>query len=106
MAAVAGYLLWTGADHNRSEKRGGECILIYANGLTGCDVETINGRSACGVIRRCLQTSEGQRLSVLAFHLRKIEIVSSQPCQTRLCRHFLQIFRLGHQANATQGLVT
>jgi hypothetical protein len=30
----------------------------------------INGRSACGVIRRRLQTSEGDRLSVLAFHLR------------------------------------
>jgi hypothetical protein len=42
MAAVAGYLLWTGADHNSGEKRGGECILIYANGLTGRDVETIN----------------------------------------------------------------
>ena len=39
---VAGYLLWRGADHGSSKKRGGECILIYANGLTGRDVETIN----------------------------------------------------------------
>ena len=45
MAAVAGYLLWTGADHNSSEKCGGECILIYANRLTVCDVEMINGRA-------------------------------------------------------------
>src|SRR6476469_8564124 len=72
MAAVAGYLLWTGADHNSSDKRGGECILIHANGLTSCDVEMINGRSACGVIRRRLQTSEGDRLSVLAFRLRNV----------------------------------
>ena len=64
MAAVAGYLLWTSADHNSSEKRGGECILIYANGLTGCVVEMINGRTACGVIRRRLKTSEEERLSL------------------------------------------
>jgi len=40
-------LLWRGADHGSSKKRGGECILIYANGLAGRDVQTINGRSAC-----------------------------------------------------------
>jgi hypothetical protein len=35
----------------------------------------------------------------------RIEIVSSKPCQTRLCRHFRQVSCLGRQANAKQGLV-
>ena len=35
----------------------------------------------------------------------RIEIVSSKPCQTRLCRHFRQISCLGRQANVKHGLV-
>jgi hypothetical protein len=38
-------------------------------------------------------------------HDSRIEIVSSEPCQTRPCRRFRQVSCLGRQANAKQGLV-
>jgi hypothetical protein len=37
-------------------------------------------------------------------HDSRIEIVG-EPCQTSLCRHFRQVFCLGRQANAKQGVV-
>src|ERR1700738_4910048 len=41
----------------------------------------------------------------LDLALEKRRIVSSKPCQTRLCRHVRQVSCLGRQANAKQGLV-
>jgi hypothetical protein len=62
MAIVRCYLRWTGAEHNASNKRRTERILICANGLTWCDAEMINGRRTCGVIRRrFLHTAGGSR---------------------------------------------